>query len=93
MFNINELTQEISLNRGDTATFPLNINAGTDLYPLEFKLGKKDCLYMGIEEPNQPFEKAIVKKVIDTKNNHTHVTDTKNNYTHVIDPKNNHTHF
>lgn len=69
MFNINQLTQEISLNRGDTATFSLNINAGTDLYPLEFKLKEKDCLYMGIEEPNQPFEKAIVKKVINTRNN------------------------
>lgn len=68
MFNINQLTQEISLNRGDSATFALNINAGTDLYPLEFKLTDKDCLYMGIEEPNQPFENAIVKKVINTSN-------------------------
>lgn len=68
MFSINELTQEISLNRGDSATFCLNINAGTELYPLEFKLEEKDTLYLGIEEPNQPFEKAIFKKVINTSN-------------------------
>lgn len=68
MFNINELTEEISLNRGDTCTISLNINAGTELYPIEFNLSNKDCLYMAIEEPNQPFENAIVKKVINNSN-------------------------
>ena len=68
MFNINQLTQEISLNRGDSALLTLDINAGNELYPVEFILGDKDCLYMAIEEPNQPFENAIVKKVINNSN-------------------------
>ena len=68
MLYIDKLTQEISLNRGDSGLLTLDINAGTELYPVEFNLGDKDCLYMAIEEPNQPFENAIVKKVINNSN-------------------------
>lgn len=63
MFDINQLTQEISITRGDSAQFAININAGTELCPIQYRLTDKDVLYIGIEEPNQPFEHAIVKKV------------------------------
>lgn len=52
----------IELTRGDSARYPLFINMGTDLYPMRYKLGERDELYLGIMEPNQPFECALVKK-------------------------------
>ena len=64
MFSINKLTQEISINRGDCAEFPIIINCGTELCPLQYTLKEHDKLYLAIEEPNQPFENAIVKKVL-----------------------------
>ena len=69
MFYIDKLTQEVCLNRGDDATFTLHINEGSNLDPMQYKLHDEDCLYFAIEEPNQPFENAIVKKVINLKNN------------------------
>ena len=69
MFYINELTGEICLNRGDNAIFPLCINQGSDLKPFQYQLSEKDNIYFAIEEPNQPFENAIVKKVINLQNN------------------------
>lgn len=68
MFNINEFTQEISINRGDTGIFPVVLNCGTDLYPLQYTLKEHDKLYLAIEKPNEPFENAIVKKVISRQN-------------------------
>ena len=69
MFYIDKLTQEVCLNRGDDATFTLHINEGSNLDPMQYKLNDEDCIYFAIEEPNQPFENAIVKKVINLKNN------------------------
>ena len=68
MFYIDKLTGSVSLNRGDDATFTLHINQGTNLCPLQYPLKEKDNIYFAIEEPNQPFEHAIVKKVINLKN-------------------------
>lgn len=58
------------LSRGDNAVLPLFLNAGTDLQPIRYKLQKieketytlYDEVYLAIEEPNQPFECAIIKK-------------------------------
>ncbi len=69
MFYIDNLTGEICLNRGDNASFTLCINQGSNLSPLQYKLKEMDNLYFAIEEPNQPFENAIVKKVINLQNN------------------------
>ena len=69
MFYKDELTGEICLTRGDTARFSLCINQGTNLNPIQYKLKDKDNIYFAIEEPNQPFENAIVKKVINIENN------------------------
>lgn len=69
MFYIDKLTGEVCLNRGDDCTITLHINQGSNLDPMQYKLKDKDCLYFAIEEPNQPFENAIVKKVINLENN------------------------
>ena len=53
---------EVSLNRGDTVRFPIFFNTGSDLEPVRYDLQERDELYVGIMEPNQPFEKAIVKQ-------------------------------
>lgn len=62
----------IELTRGDSAKYPLFINMGTDLYPIRYELGDKDELYLGIMEPNQPFECALVKKKYTNKNINDH---------------------
>ena len=82
MFYIDKLTQEVCLNRGDDATITLHINEGSNLDPMQYKLKEEDTLYFAIEEPNQPFENAIVKKVIDLKNN---LLDKNGNITFDID--------
>lgn len=52
----------IELTRGDSARYPLFINQGSDIEPFRYDLRDKDELYLGIMEPNQPFECALVKK-------------------------------
>lgn len=84
MFNISELTGEVNISRGDSAAFSIFINAGTDLQPIQYKLKDKDNLYMAIEEPNQPFEKAIVKKVI---NIHKNIVNDEGNIIVKISPE------
>ena len=53
----------ITLSRGDTVNLPLFINEGSDLLPILYELKDNDKLYLGVMEPNQPFERAIIKKV------------------------------
>lgn len=54
----------ICLNRGDTFIAPLFINQGTKMYPIRYNLKNHPNteIYLGIMEPNQVFEEAIVKK-------------------------------
>jgi hypothetical protein len=66
MFNIDN-DNRISVTRGDSFSVPLFLNIGTDLEPVLYRLQKRDCLYLAVTEPNQPFECAIVKKVITEK--------------------------
>ena len=58
----------IEVNRGDTFTSELYLNTGTDLNPVQYILKPGDELYMGVMEPNQPFENAIVKKKFTSAN-------------------------
>lgn len=58
----------VRLTRGDTFTVPIFLNKGTALKPLRYVLKEGDELYLGIMEPNEPFECAILKKVF-TKDN------------------------
>ena len=62
MFNISR-NGIITLNRGDTARLPLFINAGTEMNPVRYELQDTDKVYLGVMEPNSPFENAIIKKV------------------------------
>lgn len=62
MFNI-AFNGIITVNRGDSFSFPLTINAGTTLNPVTFGLGEYDKVYLAVMEPNQPFECALIKKV------------------------------
>ena len=57
----------VTLSRGDTFQAPIFINAGNDLSPLRYVLDEGDKLYVGIMEPNQPFETAIIRKVLTAK--------------------------
>lgn len=52
----------ITINRGDTFIFPLYINNGSNISPNNLELTDKMTLYVGVMEPNQPFENAIIKK-------------------------------
>ena len=84
MFDISQEPNIVSLTRGDNATFTLHINQGSKLNPLQYTLNQKDRLYLAIEEPNQPFENAIVKKVIDLQNN---LLDKNGNITFELTPE------
>ncbi len=59
----------ITMNRGDTFTLPLFINQGTELEPIRFYIkdhpGTK--VYLGVMEPNQCFENAILRKTFDSQ--------------------------
>ena len=57
----------ITMNRGDTFSMPLVINTGTKFAPNYYTITSKDTIYFAIEEYNQPFEHAIVRKVFTTE--------------------------
>lgn len=54
----------ITIHRGDTFSITVSTNVGSTSNPSypTFKLGDK--IYLGVMEPNQDFENAIIKKVL-----------------------------
>lgn len=58
----------ICIPRGDTGELVLNLNKGTDLNPEQYILQENEEIYFGVMEPNQPFEKAIIKKKMSIEN-------------------------
>lgn len=62
MFEV-DMNNIISVTRGDSFDVPLFLNMGTDIKPVRYVLGDRDQIFLGIMEPNQPFENAVVKKV------------------------------
>jgi len=60
---MNEFGKIITLTRGDTLIQSIYLNKGTNLNPVRYILSGDDKLYIGIMEPNQKFEDAIIKKV------------------------------
>lgn len=53
----------IQMNRGDSCTFNIELNAGSTTNPDIVKLTNKyDSVYFGIIEPKKKFEGAIVRK-------------------------------
>lgn len=61
MFNI-AFNGIITVNRGDSFTIPLTLNAGTTLDPMQYDATATSYLYFAVMEPNQPFETALIKK-------------------------------
>lgn len=61
MFNIAN-NGIVTVNRGDSFEFPVTLNIGTSIDREEYILTGSDVLYMGIMEPNQPFETALIRK-------------------------------
>jgi hypothetical protein len=62
MFNISS-NGIVTVNRGDSFEFPVLLQLGNSMSPLTYQLQDKDKVYIGIMEPNQPFEDALIKKV------------------------------
>ena len=58
----------ISLTRGDSFSVPLFINRGTICHPVRYEIAKhpEAHVYFGVMEPNQPFEKALIRKKYDS---------------------------
>lgn len=54
----------VTVNRGDSFELPIELNYGDGLVKRKYVLQLEDTLYVGIMEPNQPFETAIVRKVV-----------------------------
>lgn len=54
----------ISLIRGDSFSVPLFINRGTVFHPVRYYISDnpKASVYLGVMEPNQPFERATIRK-------------------------------
>ena len=67
MFNVG-VNNSIMVNRGDTFSIPLYINMGTDMNPIQYELMQGAEVYLGVTEPNQLFEDAIIKKKYDYTN-------------------------
>lgn len=68
MLDVNKVSGEIYITRGDNGEFSLCLEVGNNMDSVEHTLKEGDNLYLGIEEPNQPFENAVVKKVINLSN-------------------------
>ena len=58
----------ITMNRGDTFSMPLHINIGTKYAPEYYTLEDGDEVYFALEEYNQPFEFALIRKVFNKSN-------------------------
>ena len=67
MFNMGA-NNSISVNRGDTFSIPLFINVGSEYDPEQYAFPGDGEIYLGLMEPNQLFEDAILKKKYDSSN-------------------------
>jgi hypothetical protein len=57
----------IELCRGDCLSVPLFINIGTKEHPVRFYIKRNPgcAVYLGVMEPNQKFENAVIRKRYD----------------------------
>ena len=53
---------EFNLSRGDSFSLPIVLNQGTQLVFKPYTLTENDTIYVGIMEPQQSFEDAIIRK-------------------------------
>lgn len=61
MFNISR-TGIVTVNRGDSFELPIILNVGDSIDFRSYQLRPTDTLYLGVMEPNQPFECALIRK-------------------------------
>lgn len=63
---MNKITDNgiITLHAGDSFVAPLFLNAGDIITPIRYILQGDDKLYVGIMEPGQPFECALIRKML-----------------------------
>ena len=54
----------VTVNRGDSFELPVVLQTGNSINPIIYKMQPEDTIYLGIMEPNQPFETAIVRKML-----------------------------
>ena len=88
MFNIAN-NGIITITRGDTFTTSIFINLGTELDPKQGILQDGDLVCFALCEPNQPFEHAIIKKVMTNKDldeNNNVILEFKHNDTQFLLP-------
>ena len=88
MFNIAN-NGIITITRGDTFTTSIFINLGTELDPKQGVLQEGDLVCFALCEPNQPFEHAILKKVMTNKDldeNNNVILEFKHNDTQFLLP-------
>lgn len=71
----------IVLNRGDTYEFDLTINDETSIDG-RYRLKENDALYLGIMDPGQPFETALIRKKVTVED-----TDAMGNINLVLSPE------
>lgn len=79
IFNDNYFT----LERGDSFSFPIDINQGTELNYKQYILTETDVLYVGIYSPNQAFENSIIKRTLNYNSN----TDSNGNILFELVPE------
>lgn len=65
MINITSTNGTITISRGDSFESPLFINMGTLLNPTRYEIGThlNAKIYLGVMEPNQPFECALIRQM------------------------------
>lgn len=63
MFNISS-NGIVTVNRGDSFEFPITLNIGDSMNRQNYILTGNDVIYFGVMEPNQPFENAIIRKMV-----------------------------
>ena len=62
MLYIIEKDKVITMNRGDHASFMINLKTGIFPFEKPYTLKEGDILFFGLMEPNQHFENAFLKK-------------------------------
>lgn len=54
----------ITMNRGDTFSYPIYINLSNKAHTEWYLLDKDDTIYISVCEPNAIFEHGIIRKVL-----------------------------
>lgn len=76
-------TISFNMIRGDTFELPIIINKGTQLDFEPYYLQDDEKLYIGITQPNESFENAIIRKVLTNDD----LTDDDGNIVLILKPE------